>query len=179
MDLSQVSNGWIAIVWFGLLGLCVGSFVNVVCHRLPIILKLGPYKDGDKLLELRAKHGEFTLSNPRSTCPCCSTNIKVYQNIPVVGWIMLRGKCSMCRRPISIKYPATELLFSAAFAGYVGFEGVWLAGLMTLPMMAIAYCLLVIRLQTKRVVAPLALAYVVTVVAQIALTKFGYSAYSG
>lgn len=179
MNLPLISNSWLVIVWFGLLGLCIGSFVNVVCHRLPIIRKLGPNEDGVQLQKLVEKHGKYTLSYPRSSCPCCGTKIKSHHNIPLLGWLLLRGKCNACGSSISIKYPATELLFGAAFAGYVAFEGVWLAGLMTLPMMAIAYCLLVIRFQTQRVVGPLALTYVVAFVAQVVLTQFGYSAYSG
>lgn len=70
------------------LGLCFGSFLNVCIFRIP---------------------AEVSLSHPPSTCPKCKTRIKWYDNIPVFGWIMLGGKCRVCRQPISIQYPLIEL----------------------------------------------------------------------
>ena len=56
MFLSTVPQGWVIAVWFGLIGLCIGSFMNVVCYRLPIMRKLGVYADGKKLQALVEKH---------------------------------------------------------------------------------------------------------------------------
>lgn len=178
LDISQINSGWLVILWFGVLGMCLGSFANVVCHRLPIIRKLGPYQDGVKLQELVNKHGKYNLSFPRSACPCCDSKISAFHNVPVLGWIMLRGKCAECGERISIRYPVIELLFGVVFAGYVAFEGVWLAGLMTLPMMLISYCLINIRLRNQNFYLPLVFLYALVMIAQVALTFFGFSSYA-
>lgn len=172
MDLSTVPNGWIIALWFGVVGMCVGSFANVVVYRLPIIRKLGDQADGQKLQELITKHGKFNLSLPRSSCPCCGTKIKALHNIPVLSWILLRGKCASCAKPIPIKYPAVELLFGIAFAAYVWSDGLSVAGLLTLPVMAIGFCLFTIFLQTRRIVKSLAFAYVGAVVLQLIIINF-------
>lgn len=177
MDVTALSNGWIIALWFGVLGLCVGSFVNVVCYRWPIIHRLGGYKDGIKHQELVSQYGRFTLASPRSSCPCCHTPIKAYHNIPVLGWLLLRGKCSSCGSKISWTYPATEFAFGIAFAGFVWFEGLWLAGMLTLPMMAIGFCIIWIRIQHGLIAMPFAVAYIVALVAQMLLTGMGYSSY--
>lgn len=177
MDLTTMSS-WLIIAEFAVLGLCIGSFVNVVCYRLPIIRGIGPYADGKKLQELMAKHGRYSLALPCSACPSCDAPIRPIYNIPVIGWLMLRGKCSSCGSRISAKYPAVELLFGFAFAAYVAIQGIWPAGLLTLPMMAIAFCALSIRIQTGRFVAPLLWGYAFALVAQAVLTHFGYSAYA-
>jgi len=178
MELSQLPSGWLVVFWFGVLGLCVGSFVNVVCYRLPIIRKLGPeFADGKQLQELTLKHGKFSLSSPRSACPCCHAAIRLQHNIPVISWLMLRGKCASCQSPISWNYPAVELLFGVAFGAYVWFEGVWPAGLLSLPMMTVAFCGLWIHRRTQQVVAPLALAFISILAGQVVLTIMGYSAY--
>lgn len=177
MDLSSVPGGWAVALWFGVLGMCIGSFANVVVYRLPIMRKLGEHADGTKRQELITKHGKFNLSLPRSACPCCDSKIKTRHNIPVLSWVLLRGKCSSCTAPIPKKYPAVELLFGLAFAGYVWIEGLWLAGLMTLPMMTVGFCVFTIYFQTKRIVTPLAFAYVGTIALQMILTTMGYSSY--
>lgn len=178
MEVSQLPSGWLVVFWFGVLGLCLGSFVNVVCYRLPIIRKLGPeFADGQRLEELSSKHGKFSLSSPRSACPGCGSAIKAKHNIPVVSWVMLRGKCSACHAPISWKYPAVELLFGVTFAAYVWLEGLWLAGLLSLPMMAIAFCGLWIKRSTQQVVTPLVVAFAACFAAQMVLTGLGFSAY--
>jgi len=178
MFLSTVPQGWVIAVWFGLIGLCIGSFMNVVCYRLPIMRKLGVYADGKKLQALVEKHGKFNLSYPRSSCPCCDTPIKIKHNIPVLSWVALRGKCAACAAPIPMKYPAIELLFGLAFGSYVWIEGVWVAGLITLPLMAMGFCLFTIMAQTKRVIKPLAVVYVSLIVLQMILTNMGYSSYA-
>ncbi len=76
-------------------GAVIGSFLNVVIHRVP-----------------RAESIVF----PSSRCPSCGTNIRPYDNIPIIGWLMLRGRCRACRAPISPRYPAVEALTAALFA---------------------------------------------------------------
>lgn len=79
----------------GLLGLAVGSFLNVVIYRVP--------------------RGE-SLSRPRSRCPGCQTPIRWYDNVPVASWLLLRGRCRACAARISVQYPLVELATGAAFA---------------------------------------------------------------
>ena len=84
---------WIASI--GVLGAVVGSFLNVVIHRLP--------------------RGESLLT-PRSRCPGCRTALSVRDNVPLLSWLLLRGRCRSCGAPISTRYPVVELLTAAAFA---------------------------------------------------------------
>ncbi|HEV2862969.1 MAG TPA: prepilin peptidase [Pyrinomonadaceae bacterium] len=77
------------------LGALIGSFLNVVIHRLP---------------------REESVVFPNSRCPSCGTAIRPYDNLPVVSWAILRGRCRACRSPISARYPAVELLTAALFA---------------------------------------------------------------
>lgn len=83
------------IVVSGVLGLIVGSFLNVVIYRVP--------------------RGESVV-HPRSRCPGCGQQIPGYDNIPVVSWLLLRGHCRQCQEPISVRYPAVELLTGLLFA---------------------------------------------------------------
>lgn len=179
MDLSQLPTGWVIVLWFGIIGACVGSFVNVVCYRLPIMKRLGPdYADGNALQELIKRHGKFNLSVPRSACPCCAAPIKAKHNIPVLGWLLLRGKCASCSCKIIWTYPAVELLFAGTFAVHAWFEGLYLAGVLTLPMMAIAFCGFWIYRKTQRMLPMFGYAFVLLFAAQAVLTMMGFSAYA-
>ena len=113
-----------------LLGLCVGSFLNVVGYRLPRMMDRDWRQECRLLLELpeEAKPEPMSLWTPRSRCPGCATEIRAWHNIPVFGWLWLRGRCASCAAPISIQYPIVELLtglLSAACAWRFG----WSAGL--------------------------------------------------
>lgn len=98
----------------GLLGLCVGSFLNVVIHRLPKMMENEWRYECQCFLnpnETPTLPEKLTLSYPDSTCPNCGHRIRWYENIPVISWlILLRGKCSQCKTPISIRYPLVELI---------------------------------------------------------------------
>ncbi len=85
---------WFAILWLGALGGCVGSFLNVVWDR---------WGTGEGIVF------------PRSKCPQCGHAIRWYHNLPVVGWLLLRGRCYDCRAPIPVKHPLVEGLFAALF----------------------------------------------------------------
>ena len=100
-----------------LLGLCIGSFLNVVIHRLPLIMERGWRIESAELLgvEIDAP-APITLASPRSRCPACGHQIRWYENIPLASYLGLRGKCSACQTPISIRYPAIELLTALLFA---------------------------------------------------------------
>jgi leader peptidase (prepilin peptidase) / N-methyltransferase len=112
------------------LGLLMGSFLNVVIHRLPLMMERGwQAQCKDYLGESPAENAPFTLAKPPSHCPHCGHNIRFYENIPVLSYLWLRGKCSCCQQAISIRYPLIELLtgiLSAVIAWHFGFG--WQAG---------------------------------------------------
>lgn len=94
-----------------LLGLCVGSFLNVVAFRLPLMMEREWRRECRVLLEQTEETPEepLTLSRPRSRCGACGAAIKPWHNIPVLGWLWLRGRCAGCRAPIPVQYPLVEL----------------------------------------------------------------------
>jgi leader peptidase (prepilin peptidase)/N-methyltransferase len=101
----------------GLLGLCVGSFLNVVIHRLPRMLERQWQAQAAEVLGQAPADGEaLSLAHPPSRCPHCGHAIRWYENIPVLSWAVLRGRCSACAAPISWRYPFIELLTGALFA---------------------------------------------------------------
>jgi leader peptidase (prepilin peptidase)/N-methyltransferase len=123
-----------------LLGLIIGSFLNVVIYRLPIMLEREWRSQATEVLaagsELpggdppggdppgAAPLARFTLSTPRSACPNCKAPITALQNIPIVSWLVLRGRCASCKTKISARYPLVELatgLLSAWVAWHFGF----------------------------------------------------------
>ena len=94
-----------------IVGLCVGSFLNVVIHRLPIMLDRGWRAQCAELRgEEIAEEPAYNLIVPRSACPACGHPITALENIPVVSWLALGGKCKACKSPISIRYPIVEIL---------------------------------------------------------------------
>ena len=106
---------WVALV----LGLCVGSFLNVVIHRLPKILERGWREECAQLAGAAlAPQPAYNLVVPRSGCPQCGRRIRTWENIPVLSWLALRGKCAGCGTRIGLKYPAVEVLagVGAAYA---------------------------------------------------------------
>src|ERR1700735_4025287 len=120
-------------VWFAgsvfLLGLVIGSFLNVVIYRLPIILERDWRSQAAELLlpaggTASGTPGRVDLSPPRSACPACKMPISSWQNIPVVSWLALRGRCAACKARISVRYPLVELStagLSAWVAWHFGF----------------------------------------------------------
>jgi leader peptidase (prepilin peptidase)/N-methyltransferase len=117
-----VFSGLILTPWgLAVLGLCVGSFLNVVIHRLPRMLEQQWKLDAAYTLGHEVKEPEqaeqLTLSKPASRCPACGHQIRWHENIPLLSWLVLRGKCSACGTPISARYPFIELLTAALFAG--------------------------------------------------------------
>ncbi len=95
----------------GLIGLAVGSFLNVVIHRLPLMMEREWAAQCAELAgQTPAPADPLTLSAPRSRCPSCGHAITALQNIPLLSWALLRGRCSACRTPISVRYPLVELL---------------------------------------------------------------------
>lgn len=97
----------------GLFSLCIGSFLNVVIFRTPKMMEQEWHQECQMLLDPEQPiidQSKLTLSQPASTCPKCDSAIRWYQNIPVISWLALRGKCGTCQNPISIRYPFIELL---------------------------------------------------------------------
>ncbi len=100
-----------------LLGLCIGSFLNVVIHRLPLMLERGWRLDSAEMLGVKIDEpAAISLSKPRSRCPSCGHMIAWHENIPVLGWLRLGGKCAACKTKISARYPFVEILTAALFA---------------------------------------------------------------
>lgn len=97
-----------------IIGLMVGSFLNVVIYRLPIMMKRDWRNECADFLNLPAQrsleNAGYNLVFPLSRCPHCSTPIKPYQNIPVISFLLLKGRCAYCQAPISRRYPLIELL---------------------------------------------------------------------
>jgi leader peptidase (prepilin peptidase)/N-methyltransferase len=110
--------------------LVVGSFLNVVIHRLPIMMEKSWLCECREYLEeelakpvKQQDETVYNLSVPRSACPKCDHKITAMENVPLLSWLFLRGKCSNCRHPISIRYPLVELLtaiLSVAVANHFG-----------------------------------------------------------
>ena len=118
-----------------LIGLLVGSFLNVLIYRLPKMMHRDWREQAREILELpvEAQAATFNLVLPNSSCPHCAHEIKPWENIPVVSYLFLRGKCSSCEAPISLRYPLVELtcgVLSAYIAWHFGFT--WQAGGMLL-----------------------------------------------
>jgi leader peptidase (prepilin peptidase)/N-methyltransferase len=104
-------------VALALLGLCIGSFLNVVVHRLPLMLERNWKLESADLLGIKIDApAAISLSKPRSRCPSCGHSITWHENIPVLGYLRLRGRCSECQTPISPRYPAIEILTALLFA---------------------------------------------------------------
>ena len=112
-----IDNPTALYIAVGLLSLCIGSFLNVVIYRTPKMMEQEWRQDCHMFLhpeQAIIDESKLTLSKPASTCPKCSTEIRWYQNIPVISWLILRGKCGSCQNPISIRYPLIELLTALA-----------------------------------------------------------------
>ena len=100
----------------GILGLLVGSFLNVVIYRLPMMMeRQWAAECADLAGKPAAEAPPFNLMVPRSRCSSCAHQIRWYENIPVVSWLALRGKCSSCGSKIGIRYPMVELVTGALF----------------------------------------------------------------
>ncbi|MDZ7891327.1 MAG: A24 family peptidase [Rhodoferax sp.] len=107
---------WLDVGILGLLGLLIGSFLNVVIHRLP---KMMERQWAAEYAEMAGKEppaqAPFNLMVPRSRCPHCGHLIAWYENIPVVSYMALRGRCAECKKPISVRYPLVEFVTGALF----------------------------------------------------------------
>ena len=132
------NNSTVLIVLSIVLGLLVGSFLNVVIYRVPVMLQRDWRQQCCEFLEmdekefskddLNAKHKIFNLVKPDSHCPQCNAPVRAWQNIPILSYVLLRGKCAGCQKPISMRYPIIELV-TGLLSGVVAwqFGATWLA----------------------------------------------------
>lgn len=125
----------------GLIGLAVGSFLNVVVYRLPLMLERQWEEEAHATLSPEVERPAapaFNLVVPRSRCPACGHQITWWENIPVLGWLMLRGRCSSCGTAISPRYPLVELTTALLTAALVWRWGVnWDSAALTLLLWAL------------------------------------------
>ena len=115
LELMAESPAYLLTV-LAIFGLLVGSFLNVVILRLPRMMEAEWQQEARAILELPAEErpSAFNLVEPRSRCPHCSHAIRWYENIPVISWLALRGRCSNCEARISVRYPLIELTAALA-----------------------------------------------------------------
>ena len=138
--LSNISDPVVFAVLCAALGLMVGSFLNVVIHRLPVMLKRDWRNQSAEILrewgvasdapepiqriapvlgEFAATNQRYNLVVPRSACPSCGRQIRAVENVPILSYLFLRGRCAGCKTRISLRYPAVEAL-TGLVSGYVG-----------------------------------------------------------
>jgi leader peptidase (prepilin peptidase)/N-methyltransferase len=127
-------NPYLFYTFVLLTGLAVGSFLNVVICRLPLILEYEWHQQCEEFLRLDATgNNKISLSSPASSCPQCQHKIRYWENIPVISYILLKGKCSSCGQHISIQYPIIEILtalLSLVIAVRFGVSGQTIAALL-------------------------------------------------
>src|SRR3546814_19780804 len=133
-----------------MLGLLVGRLLNFVVRLLPRIMEQNWKRDPRDALEPPpSEEPSLSLSHPPSCCPSCKAPIRPWQNVPVISWLALRGRCANCRAPISAQYPLVEAscaLLSAVCAWHFGYGAALIAALiLTWTLLALA----VIDLRTQ------------------------------
>ncbi len=114
---AQLAKFLLSPPGLALMGLCIGSFLNVVIHRLPLMLERGWKLDSAEMLGVKIDEATaITLSTPRSRCPSCGHVLAWHENIPVLSYLRLGGRCSACKTRISPRYPFVEVLTGVLFA---------------------------------------------------------------
>lgn len=135
---SLFAQGWPGVLLLVVLGLVVGSFLNVLIYRLPAMLARNWNHQAREQLDLEETEGTdepaptdetpFNLFVPRSHCRSCGHQIRALENIPILSWLALRGRCSNCRAAITARYPLVEAITAAAvLAAVAAFGWSWLA----------------------------------------------------
>ncbi|MCX8520125.1 MAG: prepilin peptidase [Rhodoferax sp.] len=147
---------WLPIFAMTMLGLLTGSFLNVVIHRLPIMMQRQWARDCADLNgntgsapAAAAATAPFNLLLPRSRCPHCGHAIAWYENIPVLSYLALRGKCSACKTAISPRYPAVEVVTALLFASAAWQHGASWNGLVWAVFCALLVALFLIDMDTQ------------------------------
>lgn len=149
------TNIHVLFIGVTVLGLLIGSFLNVVIYRIPKMLEQEWHlqcahllEDQNRIDELQAKE-KITLSKPNSTCPHCKHAIKPWENIPVISFIFLGGKCSACKTKISIRYPLVELATAALSFVTIFYFGASYSGLAALILTWVLISLTMIDADTQ------------------------------
>jgi len=162
MNLTHILNEPVILTLVcALLGLVVGSFLNVVIHRLPQMLDrewdaqaadlLEQKGSADAAAKLRGAGAaaRYNLVTPPSTCPHCGHRIRAWENIPILSYLLLRARCAACKAPISVRYPIVEAV-SGILSGYIGWRyGLTLATVGALFLMWSLIALTVIDIDTQ------------------------------
>lgn len=139
-----------AAVTAGIFGLLIGSFLNVVIHRLPKMMQ----RESDNYVAQESGKplphvDRYNLTVPRSACPHCGHRISAFENVPVLSYLFLHGKCAECKAPISIRYPAIELITGALSAILIWHFGSGFVGLATLLFAYLLIAMTFIDLDTQ------------------------------
>ncbi|MFP6795613.1 MAG: A24 family peptidase [Pseudomonadales bacterium] len=146
---QQLSTDWLALALVGLAALAVGSFLNVVVYRLPAILERNARQEAERLLHINVPaKARFDLLFPRSHCPSCHGTIPPWHNIPLISWIILKGRCVLCAHPISIRYPIIEGITCLLAIGAISIWGYSIAALLYFVFLASLLTLFVIDVET-------------------------------
>lgn len=152
VELLETSQAFLIIASL-VLGLLVGSFLNVIIYRMPVILQRDWKRQCSEFLEIdnslsedkshSLKHEAFNLQQPASHCPHCYHKIKPWENVPLISYIALGGKCSNCKAKISLRYPSVEFI-NGVLSALVAFTfgATWL----TLALLIFTWSLLVLTL---------------------------------
>jgi leader peptidase (prepilin peptidase)/N-methyltransferase len=133
--------------------LLIGSFLNVVIHRLPIMMEREWREQADELIktpsEQELPEGRFDLVMPRSRCPSCGALITAWQNIPVISYLFLRGRCGACKTSISTRYPLVELMTALLAATAAWFFGPGWEALMAIALTIVLVAIAMIDADTQ------------------------------
>lgn len=152
LETNLLSQGWPVLVFLTWIGLSVGSFLNVVIYRLPVMLKRDWRAQAHEVLELGTPPepvAPFNLITPRSRCPKCEFAIPALHNIPIVSWLLLRGRCGNCKSPISARYPFVELLTAIVSVAVIAVYGYTWTGIAALAFTWAILALTFIDFDTK------------------------------
>lgn len=134
LDFLQANPAWLLATVF-LFSLCIGSFLNVVIYRLPKMMEQSwqqEYQEYFHPEQAPAQPTVFNLAVPRSACPHCHTQLSVADNIPLLSWLWLRGRCRYCQAPVSGRYPLVELLTASLSVLVIAITGATAYGLLLL-----------------------------------------------
>ena len=148
--IAQLADPAMFALAAGLIGLVTGSFLKVVIHRLPIMMERDWAAQCAELKGEAAPAVEpLSLARPRSRCPHCGHQITALENIPVISWLVLRGRCKACAAPISLRYPLIEALTALLFGLAAWHFGFTAAGLGALVLIAALLALTAIDFDTQ------------------------------
>jgi leader peptidase (prepilin peptidase)/N-methyltransferase len=138
-----------------IVGLLIGSFLNVVIYRVPAMMhrawavEVAEFNSDADLLDRLQREPTYNLVTPDSSCPQCGHKIRAWENIPLISWLMLRARCSACHKPISARYPAVELI-PALLSALVAWQFGWsLTSLCLIPLVWVLVTLTLIDVDTQ------------------------------